>query len=263
LCTKTKNYSNNDAFIISNYEREIPVMYQLEVPCQVKHVYQSNIHLTPTFSYCIDICSSKTNSHNYKTSTHNYITLSREARLAVNNNTTCYEIYNNVWKVMKSYFDPNSNHYVEAERGLFPFELAIMPAYGGSTIKEKLPYSTELLKTVSGDKLYNSSDVIAILWKTGVLDSDSILENGIRVITKVEDEVSNDDSNDSPLNVYKCLDKYVEREQMIDTWYCCKCKNHVTPIKKLDLWSTPDMLILHLKRFSYVPGQYFVHREKN
>lgn len=49
---------------------------------------------------------------------------------------------------------------------------------------------------------------------------------------------------------------------MIDTWYCCKCKNHVTPIKKLDLWSTPDMLILHLKRFSYVPGQYFVHREK-
>lgn len=172
-------------------------MYQLEVPCQIKHVYQSNIHLNPTFSYCIDICSSKTN-------TYKYITLSREARLAVTNNTTCYEIYNNVWKVMKSYFKLNSNHYNEAERGLFPFELAITPSYGGSTIKEKLPYSMELLKTVSRDKLYNSNDVIAILWKTGVLDSDSILEDGIRVITKVEEEASNDDSNDSPLNVYKC-----------------------------------------------------------
>ena len=32
--------------------------------------------------------------------------------------------------------------------------------------------------------------------------------------------------------------------------------------KKFDLWSTPDVLVLHLKRFEFVPGQYFMHRQK-
>ena len=40
--------------------------------------------------------------------------------------------------------------------------------------------------------------------------------------------------------------------------YC----SHLAPLKKMDVWSAPDMLVLHLKRFQYVPGQYFVHREK-
>lgn len=30
----------------------------------------------------------------------------------------------------------------------------------------------------------------------------------------------------------------------------------------MDLWSTPDILVIQLKRFQYIPGQYFVHREK-
>jgi hypothetical protein len=64
------------------------------------------------------------------------------------------------------------------------------------------------------------------------------------------------------LNVYKCLDKFVEREQLneAETIYCSKCKNHLAPVKKMDLWATPDVLVIHLKRFQYVPGQYFVHR---
>lgn len=30
----------------------------------------------------------------------------------------------------------------------------------------------------------------------------------------------------------------------------------------MDLWKVPDVLIIHLKRFQYIPGQYFVHRDK-
>jgi hypothetical protein len=33
-------------------------------------------------------------------------------------------------------------------------------------------------------------------------------------------------------------------------------------VKKFDIWAAPDVLILHLKRFQFTPGQYFVHREK-
>lgn len=64
------------------------------------------------------------------------------------------------------------------------------------------------------------------------------------------------------LTIYKCLDKFCEREQLNEeeTLYCSKCKQHVAPVKKMDLWATPDILTVQLKRFQYIPGQYFVHR---
>ncbi len=33
--------------------------------------------------------------------------------------------------------------------------------------------------------------------------------------------------------------------------YCPRCKAHVCADKKLDLWSLPEVLVVHLKRFSY------------
>lgn len=33
--------------------------------------------------------------------------------------------------------------------------------------------------------------------------------------------------------------------------YCPGCKNHQQASKKLDLWRLPEILIIHLKRFSY------------
>ncbi|KAK0146313.1 Ubiquitin carboxyl-terminal hydrolase 11 [Merluccius polli] len=34
-------------------------------------------------------------------------------------------------------------------------------------------------------------------------------------------------------------------------WYCPVCKRHQLATKKLDLWGLPEVLIIHLKRFSY------------
>uniref|UniRef100_A0A8C4XXS7 Ubiquitin carboxyl-terminal hydrolase n=1 Tax=Gopherus evgoodei TaxID=1825980 RepID=A0A8C4XXS7_9SAUR len=36
-----------------------------------------------------------------------------------------------------------------------------------------------------------------------------------------------------------------------DPWYCPNCKEHQQATKKLDLWSLPPVLVVHLKRFSY------------
>lgn len=33
--------------------------------------------------------------------------------------------------------------------------------------------------------------------------------------------------------------------------YCLTCKKQQPATKKLDLWSLPEVLIIHLKRFSY------------
>jgi hypothetical protein len=62
LTTKTKNYSNIDSYTLNSYDREVPVLYQLETPCPVRHAYQSNSSLAATFSYYVDISSSKQSS---------------------------------------------------------------------------------------------------------------------------------------------------------------------------------------------------------
>lgn len=48
-----------------------------------------------------------------------------------------------------------------------------------------------------------------------------------------------------------------EREQLseMDTWYCPKCKDHVQAFKKMDIWSVPDLMTLHLKRFIHEQSQ--------
>eukprot|EP00620_Florenciella_sp_RCC1587_P017949 CAMPEP_0182568706 /NCGR_PEP_ID=MMETSP1324-20130603/9559_1 /TAXON_ID=236786 /ORGANISM="Florenciella sp., Strain RCC1587" /LENGTH=338 /DNA_ID=CAMNT_0024782879 /DNA_START=36 /DNA_END=1052 /DNA_ORIENTATION=+ len=61
-----------------------------------------------------------------------------------------------------------------------------------------------------------------------------------------------------------CFRLFSEREQLgkDDPWFCPKCKDHVHAYKKFDLWSTPDILIIHLKRFQHTMGAHFVHRQK-
>lgn len=46
---------------------------------------------------------------------------------------------------------------------------------------------------------------------------------------------------------------FLQPEQLdtTETWYCGRCKEHVQAQKKLDLWSLPELLVVHLKRFSY------------
>jgi ubiquitin carboxyl-terminal hydrolase 4/11/15 len=42
-----------------------------------------------------------------------------------------------------------------------------------------------------------------------------------------------------------------------DKWYCSKCKDHVLAMKKIEIYRTPEYLILHLKRFSHSAGRIF------
>ena len=49
-----------------------------------------------------------------------------------------------------------------------------------------------------------------------------------------------------------CLDEF-EREETLsenDAWYCPRCKEHQRASKKFQLWKAPDVLVIHLKRFS-------------
>ena len=49
-----------------------------------------------------------------------------------------------------------------------------------------------------------------------------------------------------------CLDEFGKEEILSeqDTWYCPRCKEHRRASKKFELWKCPDILVIHLKRFS-------------
>ncbi|KAG0447544.1 hypothetical protein HPP92_028275 [Vanilla planifolia] len=56
-----------------------------------------------------------------------------------------------------------------------------------------------------------------------------------------------------PVSLYACLESFLKEEPLgpEDMWYCPSCKKHQQASKKLDLWRLPEVLVIHLKRFSY------------
>ncbi|WFD33056.1 ubiquitinyl hydrolase 1 [Malassezia sp. CBS 17886] len=54
------------------------------------------------------------------------------------------------------------------------------------------------------------------------------------------------------LQLEDCLDEFTKEEQLgeDDPWYCPTCKELRQATKKFDLWKVPDILVVHLKRFS-------------
>ena len=50
----------------------------------------------------------------------------------------------------------------------------------------------------------------------------------------------------------ECLDEFGKAEILSqnDAWYCPRCKEHRRASKKFELWKSPDILVIHLKRFS-------------
>ncbi|KAK9986505.1 hypothetical protein SO802_031456 [Lithocarpus litseifolius] len=62
------------------------------------------------------------------------------------------------------------------------------------------------------------------------------------------------------VSLYKCLEAFLKEEPLgpEDMWYCPSCKEPRQAIKKLDLWRLPEILVIHLKRFSY--NRYFKNK---
>lgn len=55
------------------------------------------------------------------------------------------------------------------------------------------------------------------------------------------------------VSLYKCLEAFLQEEPLgpEDMWYCPGCKMHCQANKRLDLWRLPEILVIHLKRFTY------------
>lgn len=57
----------------------------------------------------------------------------------------------------------------------------------------------------------------------------------------------------APISIDECFQQYTSEENLTDemAYYCSKCKTHRPVMKKISLYRTPQILVLHLKRFSF------------
>merc|ERR1712130_671889 len=120
--------------------------------------------------------------------------------------------------------------------------------------------------------IYNSSQQSGLIapinydHETVNLEHDITL--GIQWTDKGENRLRNEDwprhesakqnrEKEKIISLNDCFVEFTKKEILgeSDAWYCSQCKKHQCAEKKFDLFSLPDTLIIHLKRFHY--DRYF------
>jgi ubiquitin carboxyl-terminal hydrolase 4/11/15 len=133
---------------------------------------------------------------------------------------------------------------VEKEKnGVFQmFQLVVVNSYGSQDIK-KLPNDDSVLRLTS-------QTYVACDWTTEVKDKCYDTE-----AATVKDDKSCEEVPEEPkeITLDNCLTLFTEKEKLgkEDAWFCPECKDFVQATKKFDLWKLPQVLVIHLKRFSY------------
>ena len=54
-------------------------------------------------------------------------------------------------------------------------------------------------------------------------------------------------------DLLECIEEFLKKETLREDegWNCTNCKTRRDSSKKIDLWSMPNILIIHLKRFKF------------
>lgn len=81
----------------------------------------------------------------------------------------------------------------------------------------------------------------------------------IKSISEQEEQLQVKTESSSKITLYDCLNNFMIEETLSgnDKWYCSKCKDHVIATKKMEVYKTPEILIIHFKRFSHNRGSMF------
>lgn len=92
----------------------------------------------------------------------------------------------------------------------------------------------------SSSSSYSSSDVNDAGWK----EIDQIAD---------PDAEMDDKKASKKVTLMDCMDEFTKEEELSeeDLWYCPQCKEHQRATKKFDIWHLPEIMVVHLKRFSH------------
>jgi ribosomal protein L37AE/L43A len=105
---------------------------------------------------------------------------------------------------------------------------------------------------------------LTINWKSNAkvnlkqIENPQFMKTNLNAPNSNSDEIKNRDANQEwmanskNISIYDCLSCFGQEETLTgsEMWYCSKCKDHVPALKKMEVYKTPEYLIIHFKRFS-------------
>jgi hypothetical protein len=242
--------------------------------------------------YAMDLCIAVREKDKYKTTnstlTDRLVFKTLPIRLTLRRGMTNHEVYGQVRQVLMKFmkvFEGQSENEKERERKC-EFSLVLTNSFG-TVQRGTVEDNEKLIFTAAID----GSDTLAAILpfkETDLLEMKRESETNSHLrhwdidrfqatrFTELSDLMSADDGQGDSngqgsdrdghrsIGLTDCFDKFVEKEQLgeNDTIFCSTCKAHTAPTKKMDIWSAPDILILHLKRFQIIPGDAGFHRRE-
>jgi ubiquitin C-terminal hydrolase len=102
------------------------------------------------------------------------------------------------------------------------------------------------------DKVENETKLgITLVWKNKAKQVNQLRENSIQKHSSAELTGTTKKAESIPLT--KCLEAFALPEVLSgdDLYYCSGCKVFQPATKQMAVWSAPQILVIHLKRFSY------------
>jgi len=93
---------------------------------------------------------------------------------------------------------------------------------------------------------------LALEWLPSVLENDFDQETlGVALDKSVIEH--SDEAKKDQMTLSDCMMQFTTNERLgpDDPWFCPSCKKHQQAFKKFDIWSLPQVLVVHLKRFQY------------
>ncbi|KAL5551499.1 hypothetical protein UlMin_001675 [Ulmus minor] len=117
--------------------------------------------------------------------------------------------------------------------------------------------SSSICTSIEKDTLINSGHIVKVFleWsekENGLYDISYL--NELPVVHKPGFTVKK--TSQEAISLFTCLEAFLKEEPLgkDDMWHCPRCKEYRQATKKLDLWMLPEVLVFHLKRFSF--GRY-------
>ena len=137
---------------------------------------------------------------------------------------------------------------------------------GKAPRKTPPPAPQPKVRIASGHELIVPGDAIILDWDQDSHDAlfgGDAADNMRGSLTHKEPELFDDEElaakraarlsrKKSGVTLEDCLNEYGKTETLSEqnAWYCPRCKEHRKANKQFELWKVPDILVMHLKRFS-------------
>ncbi|TKR77391.1 hypothetical protein L596_018374 [Steinernema carpocapsae] len=178
--------------------------------------------------------------------------------------TSAAELYEEVWRQVSRLMNaaPNSanaaNRAIDASEDLrsgYPFQLlTVDSSYEWCNRCHWSQFCRGCALDPSGSKPLSSVTAIAVNWNLSALYLK--YQHSVELLCIDDESVRIQwDIHYRPLSLASCMDDFVRPEILEDPMTCDKCKQKTKRQKSLSVWRLPEILIVHLKRFVYLPAQ--------